>query len=101
MRRRAGTFLLLMSLVAGCASRSPEPAAGWPDNFHQVDARLYRGAQPSEGEFRKLRDERGVVRVVNLNSSTAESERGVGEKLGMEYVGVPMRADRVTWAELK
>ena len=60
-------------------------------NFHQVDAKVYRGAQPAPDGFRYLAGI-GVKTVVNLREQdglSAREERLV-TSLGMKYVSVPM-----------
>jgi protein tyrosine phosphatase (PTP) superfamily phosphohydrolase (DUF442 family) len=57
------------------------------ERFARVDARLLRGSQPDEAQFARLRD-LGVRTVVNLRND--DSERGIVERLGMRYVGIPV-----------
>jgi tyrosine-protein phosphatase SIW14 len=74
---------------------------GWPllaasevpgiHNFHKVDDKVYRGAQPSEAGFRYLA-EIGVKTIVDLRE--ADSRGRAEEKLvtaeGLKYISVPM-----------
>ncbi|HEY7388003.1 MAG TPA: tyrosine-protein phosphatase [Bryobacteraceae bacterium] len=61
-------------------------------NFHQVNAKLFRGGQPSAAGMEQLH-KLGVTTVVDLRESgeRAEAEKKVVESLGMRYVNVPMR----------
>ncbi|HEV2719278.1 MAG TPA: dual specificity protein phosphatase family protein [Thermoanaerobaculia bacterium] len=61
------------------------------DNVFQVNASLFRGAQPSElglAELKKL----GITVVVNLRERghDVESERKEAEALGLRYVSIPV-----------
>lgn len=56
-------------------------------NFGQVSPHLYRGAQPTQEGFSKLRS-LGVDIVVDLRGSRA-SEREIVTGLGMKYVAIP------------
>lgn len=58
-------------------------------NFVQVDAGLYRGAQPDAEGFRALR-ELGVRTVVNLRTSKSDSELAV--PAGLDLVEIPVHA---------
>jgi protein tyrosine/serine phosphatase len=60
-------------------------------NFHQVDPRLYRGAQPSDEGFTSLA-KLGIKTIVDLLPGDAHSQRekSLAEKLGMRYFNVPM-----------
>jgi protein tyrosine phosphatase (PTP) superfamily phosphohydrolase (DUF442 family) len=66
------------------------PAQGI-DNFYQVDAHVYRGAQPTNEGFQYLA-QIGVKTVINLRESDQRSrdEETVVTAAGMRYVNVPM-----------
>lgn len=79
--------------VAPDARRSPGPALkprndipGLP-NFAKVSDALYRGGQPDERGFRRLK-EMGVKTIVNLRS--AHSDEDELEGLGLDYVRIKM-----------
>ncbi len=57
------------------------------DNFHQVDTRLYRGAQPTATGMLNLR-KMGIRTVVNLRTSDTDAEMVRASDL--EYYRVPM-----------
>jgi tyrosine-protein phosphatase SIW14 len=63
------------------------PAEGIP-NFGQVDANLYRGAQPNRAGFETLKN-LGVDVVVDLRGSASRSEESAVTALGMKYVSIP------------
>src|SRR5580698_4285480 len=60
-------------------------------NFQEVEASLYRGAQPTEEGFRELA-KLGVHTVVDLRGSGGRSskEAEIVAGLGMKYVNVPL-----------
>lgn len=74
---------------------SPQSYAELP-NFHQVNARLYRGAQPRKGGLGRLAA-LGVKTVVNLrdDDERAREEEREARALGLRYFNVPVsRAGR-------
>jgi protein tyrosine/serine phosphatase len=81
-----------VALLASAGQSQTASALAELPNFSKVSDRLYRGAQPTEEGFRKLK-ELGITTVINLR---AEDELGLGEKetverLGLRYhnVGLP------------
>ena len=60
-------------------------------NFHEVNARLFRGGQPRPGGLKKLAA-RGVKTVINLrgDDGLALDEEREAESLGMKYVNLPL-----------
>ena len=60
-------------------------------NFHQVNEKLYRGAQPRDGGLLKLRG-LGVRTIINLRGEDERSraEEAEARALGLRYFGVPM-----------
>lgn len=56
-------------------------------NFGQVNANLFRGAQPTSEGFEQL-SKMGVAIVVDLRDD-GEAERAKVKKLGMQYVSIP------------
>jgi protein-tyrosine phosphatase len=86
-RRRCLTLFLVASWVpAAYAVRVPGIR-----NFHEVDANVYRGAQPASNGFRYLSGI-GVKTVLNLRMHDGAStrEKEIVTSLGMKYVNVPM-----------
>jgi len=60
-------------------------------NFHQVDANLYRGAQPAPQEFKSLA-RLGIKTVLDLRPEEdhVRAEQKVVEAAGMRYISLPM-----------
>jgi tyrosine-protein phosphatase SIW14 len=86
---RAGLVAALFT--AGLwADNGSVPAAGVA-NFHQVDANVYRGAQPTPEGLKALAD-LGVKTIVDLRHGKEHSdeEQKAAERLGMRYINVPM-----------
>jgi protein tyrosine/serine phosphatase len=78
--------LLALSLsVAGLQAASLPDVPGVP-NFHQVDAHVYRGAQPNGQGFNGLA-KLGVKTVIDLRGE--KSEAPAVEHAGMHYVRLP------------
>lgn len=60
------------------------------DRFHQVDARLYRGAQPAPAEFKDLAG-KGIKTVLDLRDGDRSEEQKLVKAAGMRYINVPMK----------
>ena len=82
-------------LVSALAVLAP-PAVNAADapgiaNFQQVDAHVYRGAQPTAEGFRSL-TKLGVKTIIDLREagSRSRAEKQLVEAQGMRYVSVPM-----------
>lgn len=90
---RAG-ILVLTAALSVCGATDELTARGI-HNFHQVDAHVYRGGQPSTEGLKSLA-KMGIKTIVDLREP---GERGFHEKaaveaLGMRYVSVPMAGMR-------
>jgi protein tyrosine/serine phosphatase len=73
------------------AQRDGKPFIAGIDNFGQVDAHLYRGAQPKPAAYAQLK-KMGIDTVVRFNSEGHEdmaAEKTQVESLGMRFVGLP------------
>ena len=72
-------------------SHTVEQAYAELPNFHVVNARLYRGGQPSAGGLRRL-VALGVKTVVNLRDDDARAwqEEKEARALGLRYFNVPL-----------
>src|SRR5262249_19477235 len=81
--------LALTSLVV--FAQTAEPSFEALPNFHQVNERLYRGAQPKSEGLKKVA-ELGVKTVVNLRGASDETrmEEAEAKRLGLNYFNVPM-----------
>ena len=87
-RLSSTTFLLVILASVPARAGAPVPI----ERFYQVDARLYRGAQPDTAGFRYLRD-LGIKTIVNLRETKDADrlkERQTVESLGMRYVSIPI-----------
>jgi protein tyrosine/serine phosphatase len=60
-------------------------------NFHQVNAQLYRGAQPRAGGLQTLK-QIGIRTIVNLrhDAAQARAEEVEAGELGLRYYSVPL-----------
>jgi protein tyrosine/serine phosphatase len=67
------------------------PSTPGIENFHQVDAHVFRGAQPTEEGFRYLAN-LGVKTVIDLRESDARARKEEQQvtAAGMKYFNVPM-----------
>src|SRR5262245_44801952 len=83
-------FALVVLSTQVFAANAPD-IAGVP-KFHQVNQRVYRGAQPSDAGFENL-SKLGVKTIIDLRlpseHSVADEERVV-KAAGMRYINVPM-----------
>jgi tyrosine-protein phosphatase SIW14 len=81
-------FILTCALAIPIFAGSSTPGI---ENFHQVDAHVFRGAEPSQEGFQYLAS-LGVKTVVDLRESDARSRKEEQEVTGagMKYVNVPM-----------
>jgi len=100
-RRLAFATALLLGAIVPLPANGDDVLADVPiQRFHRVDEHLYRGAQPTEAGFRRLRD-LGVRTVVNLRleaDAVRLDEQKIVESLGMRYVHLPVRDGNVfTW----
>ena len=59
------------------------------ENFGQMDERFYRGAQPSEKDYKDLAA-LGINTVIDLRDDPERNERPMVESLEMKYVNIPM-----------
>ena len=98
-RLARGIWLVLLLLPAAAGGCTAERLA--IPNFHVVEEGvLLRGGQPTAGGLQALRDEHGVRTIINLNDRTIEAEREEAEKLGIEYVALPMNVYLIRGSQL-
>jgi protein tyrosine/serine phosphatase len=95
-RQRAALLAVCSLLLSGVVSAARTnadvsgPATIHIENFGRVDAKLYRGAQPSGQDFADLKN-LGVKTVVDLTSGDGDPrERIAAEAAGLRYVAIPM-----------
>jgi protein tyrosine/serine phosphatase len=91
--QRTVALTAIALLALGAAVRADQQTPTIPvERFNRVDERLYRGAQPTEDGFKKLR-EMGVTTVINLRmepDAIRTDEKRIVEGLGMKYVALPV-----------
>jgi tyrosine-protein phosphatase SIW14 len=82
--------MLLAAFVIPVTLAAAEMAAGVP-NFHRVDDRLYRGAQPNAAGFQSLA-RLGIRTVIDLRDAGRRSqwEGNLVRAAGMRYVNIPL-----------
>lgn len=83
--------------------REREPRYEELPNFHQVNARLYRGGQPRKGGIQKLAS-LGVNTIINLrdDDERAEAEGREAQAAGLRYFNIPVgRLGRPEDAEIE
>jgi uncharacterized protein (TIGR01244 family) len=95
----APAFLVISALAipAGASDRDRSSASTAVarsairiENFGQVNATYYRGAQPRDHDYADLAA-LGVKTIINLTSDDADAnERRLVEAAGMKYVQIPM-----------
>jgi protein tyrosine/serine phosphatase len=88
-----GILSIPLALVAGDPMGVP--------NFHQVNDRIYRGAQPTDEGFQALA-KMGVKTIVDLRREAAQirEEQRTVESLGMKFLSVPMEMGAPTDQEI-
>jgi tyrosine-protein phosphatase SIW14 len=83
-------FFLAVCLATVCVAQDDTRYKELP-NFHQVDERLFRGAQPNAGGIQKLK-ELGIRTIINLrdDDENASAEASAARAAGLQYFNVPM-----------
>lgn len=100
VRNYALSLILGLSVVAPVAAKTPVAPAGASaalsnigiDNFGQVNANYYRGAQPKGRDFADLKA-LGVKLVIDLAQEGDRNEAANVEAAGMKFVRIPMTTD--------
>ena len=84
--------LTLIFVLAG-ASFAKSKNTQFPDikikNFGQMDDRFYRGARPTDEDFKALAA-LGVKTIIDLTDNSKEKEQPAVEAAGLRYVNIPM-----------
>lgn len=83
--------MLMLLASAALAQKSGEVRYRELPEFHQINAQLYRGAQPRDGGLRKLA-EIGIKTIVSLRGENEITfdERKEAESLGLRYFSIPL-----------
>ena len=71
-------------------AQGPDSGKDLP-NFHQVNANLYRGGQPTEEGFKKLR-RLGIRTVIDLRDKNdrAKKEEAMAKAAGLRFINLPL-----------
>jgi protein tyrosine phosphatase (PTP) superfamily phosphohydrolase (DUF442 family) len=102
-------YALAMMIAASTAqpaaadARGPAPSITSPasiriDNFGQVDAHYYRGAQPNGHDYPDLAA-LGVTTVIDLQRDGDPQEKSLVEQAGMKFHRIPMTTHEVPTAD--
>ena len=92
MRSYLTSVIVTVALAIPAAAQQPADSASRVhiDNFGQVSATYYRGAQPHGRDYADLAA-LGVKTVINLTSDdAAPDEAALTKQAGMKYVQIPM-----------
>ena len=85
--------ILALVFAVSTASVAKEKYSKFPNikikNFGQMDDRFYRGARPSEEDYKALA-ELGVKTIIDLTDNSREYEQPAVEAAGLRYVNIPM-----------
>ena len=90
LKRHAIAALLLALCLTGWGAT---PAVPGVPNFHQVNERIFRSGQPSDGSWKAVAD-LGIKTVIDLrrpDEHSTETEAKAVAAAGMRYVNVPMK----------
>jgi protein tyrosine/serine phosphatase len=89
----ASSLIIIVALIAINAPAQEQSEARYPElpNFHQVNAGLYRGAQPREGGIKKLAS-LGIKTVINLRDDDTREQNEAREAKadGLNYFNIPL-----------
>jgi tyrosine-protein phosphatase SIW14 len=82
---------VLLMLVAPAGLAQVERRYDELPNFHKVDERLYRGAQPKSGGIKVL-SELGIKTIINLRGADEQTraEEAEAKAGGLTYFNIPM-----------
>ena len=98
----------LVFLIVACSSKQHATLQHKPywaqpvqeiqlENFHQVDQKIYRSAQPSQKDFQKL-EAFGIDNIVNLRQWHDDKEKL--QNTHLIYYHLPLNASKVTYEDL-
>jgi protein tyrosine/serine phosphatase len=95
--------LAIVLLASAALAQTEEARIKELPNFHQVNQRLYRGAQPKEGGIQSLVT-RGIKTILNLRAADerARAEEQEARAAGLRYFNIAMEGlDRPTDAQVE
>jgi protein tyrosine/serine phosphatase len=100
MKKQISHVFALFTLVVGLfavssfAQTTPSRIDGINiRNFGKMDDHYYRGAQPSESDYAKLKA-LGINTIIDLQEKPTKYEKKDAEALGMKYINIPMADDK-------
>src|SRR5262245_7614609 len=91
------SFLLIIPALTAPAPLAEVPTKGDIPRWGVVADGVYRGGQPTEKGFQFLK-EKGIKTIVNLRAED-NSEAKLVEKLGMNYIQIPIPEVR-PWSQI-
>lgn len=82
----------MLALLTSAAMAQSKPRYQELPNFHQVNAHVYRGAQPRRGGIQRLA-QLGIKTIINLrdDDERARAEEREAKAAGLRYFNVPMK----------
>jgi protein tyrosine/serine phosphatase len=88
------SLLALLAIISfsmmAAAQTSPSSFPGISiANFGQMNDHLYRGAQPSQSDYKALAD-MGIKTIIDLRNDYESFARSSAEAAGLKYVNIPM-----------
>ena len=91
-RTKLAIELVLLCILSGPVLYAQTQTADKLENFHQVNEKLYRGAQPDKDGIRKL-SAIGIKTIVNLreDDERAAKEADEAQAAGMRYFNIPFK----------
>jgi protein tyrosine/serine phosphatase len=99
-------FLSLTLLISACSHKDPVVRqAYWAqpvkqislENFHKVDERLYRSAQPTQEDFKKL-EKFGIAYDLNLRQFHDDTSKLEGTSI--KYYHIPINTSKMSYEQL-
>jgi len=100
-------FTIPLLLLIGCSTtqKSIKKQDYWAkpvqevklENFHQVDSKIYRSAQPSEDDFRQLYNY-GIRNDLNLRQFHDDKEKL--KNLPIKYYRIPINTSKMSYEQL-
>jgi protein tyrosine/serine phosphatase len=88
---RTSAMIMVMALASATGLSQAESSPAELPNFHKVNERLYRGAQPQKGGLKRLAA-MGIRTIVNLRGEDQNTlaEQQEAKELGLNYYALPM-----------
>ena len=88
------SFLTVLAIISfGMVASAQTSPSSFPGisiaNFGQMNDHLYRGAQPSQSDYKALAD-MGIKTVIDLRNDYESYAKSSAEAAGLKYVNIPM-----------